>query len=130
MVFPSNLGTMNGPQNLLQAPNWLLTRRLFPSMLGLRLVAFLLAAFSIAGCGVTPVSGPSIEPGWGAEMTSVSHRRPTIQARRPVEKPVKEARVPISPTEVAGKPFSKEWYAAEAEQDRKLRRKLITCRGC
>ena len=96
----------------------------------LPLVAFLLASFSIAGCGVTPVPGPSIEPGWGGEMASVSHRRPTIQARRPIEKPVKEARVAISPTAVAGKPFSKEWYAAEAEQDRKLRSKLITCRGC
>jgi hypothetical protein len=96
----------------------------------LRLAAFLLASISIAGCGVTPVPGPSIEPGWGGEMTSVSHRRPAIQARRPVEKPVKEAKVAIAPTGGAIKPFSKEWYAAEAEQDRKLRSKLITCRGC
>ena len=94
----------------------------------LRLVAFLLTSISVAGC-VTPVPGPSIEPGWGME-TSIDHRRPTIRARRPVEKPVKEARVAISPTAVAGKPFSKEWYAAEAEYDRKLRSKLITCRGC
>ena len=96
----------------------------------LRLVAFLLAASSVAGCAVTPAPGPSIEPGWGGMETSVSHRRPAPQARRPVERPVKEARVAISPTAVAGKPFSKEWYAAEAEYDRKLRSKLITCRGC
>ena len=96
----------------------------------LRLVAFLLAAFSIAGCGVTPVPGPSVEPGWGGQVTSVSHRPRTIQARRPVEKPVKEAKVASAPTGGALKPFSKEWYAAEAEQDRKLRSKLITCRGC
>jgi len=95
----------------------------------LRVAALFVVAFSIVGCGVMPSPGPSKELGWGG--TSSSHRRPTVVAQRSTKRPAKVAQISTTASvPPALKPFSKEWYAAEAAKDRELKSKLITCRGC